>query len=97
MTEFFMLVGIVTIVFLLGFTVWILWDAFQIWREHHCKIKFICKHTYEYDWVNSSFLHDELGMKCKICGKQIKFRIEPKSFKDFPHLAKENENESICS
>lgn len=40
MAEFFMSVGIVTIVFLLGLTVWILWDAFQIWRKHHCKIKF---------------------------------------------------------
>lgn len=55
-------------------------ERFKEWRAYKCKIKCLCKHKYELDWLTGNGI---AKLKCSNCGKKKQMVIDTKSFEVF--------------
>lgn len=77
----FAIFGICVVAVILAMILSFVKEEFQEWRKKGCKIKFLCKHKYKYDWTCGGG-HSQLGLKCCKCGKKKQLWIDYDSFKD---------------
>lgn len=68
-------------------TVTVLWiltmdfaDWFKRWRKKGCKIKCLCKHIYEIQYILDG---KKMYIKCKTCGKHKKLHFDEESLNTF--------------
>ena len=84
MENIFTYIGILSTIIIIGALLYIGISIFMVqfkhWRKHGCKFKFLCKHTYEIQFVNG---RGEMGMECINCGKRKVLHFEEKSIKAF--------------
>ena len=73
----FALVGVFVTIGALWLLILDLLDLFKKWRRDDCKIKFLCKHDFNYICT----FNGRMYIKCKKCKKRIDFKFDIDSFK----------------
>ena len=67
-----MVVGMATVGFVIvGFSIE-LEEKFKSWRRNGCKIKCLCKHEYDFEFVNK--LRRDALLVCRKCGKKKRIK-----------------------
>ena len=82
--NFLEIVGLATIIVALPVSIMLFveWfnSWFKKWRTCKCKIKCLCKHRYEIQWIDG---HYDMMIMCKICGKAKKLHFSGESLEVF--------------
>ena len=82
--KFFVFIGVFSTIVVCLFVIislgMVLHVSFRNWRRNKCKIKCLCKHTYNINWI----AHDEdMLIECITCHAQKKLHFDKKSLKAF--------------
>lgn len=70
--SFLTMVGTITTALVLTYFVLKLEEKFKSWRKNGRKFKCLCKHEYDFEFVNT-FRRDAL-LKCRKCGKKKRIK-----------------------
>ena len=68
----FTVVGMITVAFVIICLSIELEEKFKSWRRNGCKIKCLCKHEYDFEFVNQ--LRRDALLKCRKCGKKKRIK-----------------------
>lgn len=72
MTEVIKTIGIFVVSYMFSFLLIYCAESFSDWRKNGCKFKCLCKHEYDFEFVNT-FRRDAL-LKCRKCGKKKRIK-----------------------
>lgn len=67
-----MVVGMITVAFVIVSFLVELEEKFKSWRRNGCKFKCLCKHEYDVEFPDS--LSGEVSLKCRKCGKKKRIK-----------------------
>lgn len=70
--EFLTLVGTGTVVFVVACFLTEFEEKIKSWRKNDCKIKCLCRHEYDINFIN--IVDRNLILKCRKCGKRKKIK-----------------------
>lgn len=70
--EILMIVGTGTVVFVVACFLTEFEEKIKSWRKNDCKIKCLCKHEYDIQFVNT--MYRDVILKCRKCGKKKKIK-----------------------
>lgn len=70
--EFLTLVGTGTVVFVVAYFLTEFEEKIKSWRKNDCKIKCLCRHEYDINFIN--IVDRNLILKCRKCGKGKKIK-----------------------
>lgn len=70
--EILTIVGTGTVVFVVACFLTEFEEKIKSWRKNDCKIKCLCKHEYDVQFVST--MHRDVILKCRKCGKKKKIK-----------------------
>lgn len=70
--EILMVVGSATVALVVACFLTGLEEKIKSWRKNGCKIKCLCKHEYDVQFVN--IIHRDVLLKCRKCGKKKRIK-----------------------
>lgn len=70
--EILMIVGTGTVVFVVACFLTEFEEKINSWRKNGCKIKCLCRHEYDMEFINT--VDRNATLKCRKCGKRKKIK-----------------------
>lgn len=70
--EILTIAGTGTVVFVVACFLTEFEEKIKSWRKNDCKIKCLCKHEYDVQFVNT--MYRDVILKCRKCGKKKKIK-----------------------